>query len=159
MKESVLDVLMYLFGHYLDEDAEIESDEESLKWELIAAGFPEREIAKAFSWLEGLVPNPSEAAAQVVHSPAAMRVFTPQEVERLDLECRRFLLYLEQAGVLDAVTREFVIERVMALETDAIDLAQLKWVVLMVLFNQPGGQAAYSWVEDLVLDRGATVLH
>ncbi|MGF1615847.1 MAG: DUF494 family protein [Gammaproteobacteria bacterium] len=158
MKESVLDVLMYLFGHYLDEDADIESDEESLKWELIAAGFPESEIVKAFSWLEGLIPNPSEALP-VVHSGGAMRVFTPQETERLDLECRRFLLYLEQTGVLDGVTREFVIDRVMALETDSIDLSQLKWVVLMVLFNQPGGQAAYSWIEDLVLDRGATVLH
>lgn len=159
MKETVLDVLMYLFGNYLDDDADIESDEESLKWELIAAGFPEQEIAKAFSWLEGLVPTHAQASARVVHSRSAMRIFNQNEMERLDLECRRFLLFLEQAGVLDPLTRELVIDQVMALETDAIDLAQLKWVVLMVLFNQPGGQATYSWVEDLVLDRGNTPLH
>jgi hypothetical protein len=54
MKESVLDVLMYLFEHYFDEEAELESDQESLRAELVDAGFPEAEISKAFAWLEGL---------------------------------------------------------------------------------------------------------
>jgi len=27
------------------------------------------------------------------------------------------------------------------------DLDDLKWVVLMVLFNQPGAEAAYAWME------------
>jgi len=31
-----------------------------------------------------------------------------------------------------------VIDRLMALEGDEIDLEKLKWVVLMVLFSQPG---------------------
>jgi len=33
----------------------------------------------------------------------------------------------------------------MALEQDEMDLDDLKWVVLMVLFNQPGSEAAYAW--------------
>ena len=40
MKESVLDVLMYLFEHYLDEETEVDSDQESLRSELVRAGFP-----------------------------------------------------------------------------------------------------------------------
>jgi len=47
----------------------------------------------------------------------------------------------------------------MALETEDFDLGQLKWVILMVLFNQPGEEAAYAWVEDLVFDTMASGLH
>ena len=61
-------------------------------------------------------------------------------------------MFLEQSGILDARDREFVVERVMALDTDEIDLQQLKWVVLMVLLNQPGKEAAYTWMEDMVMD-------
>ena len=44
-----------------------------------------------------------------------------------------------------------VIDRVMALEAEEIDLEQLKWVVLMVLFNQPGQEQAYDLLEDWVV--------
>jgi Smg protein len=68
-------------------------------------------------------------------------------------------MFLEQLGVLDQTSRELVIDRIMALDTDDIDLDTLKWVVLMVLFNQPGQEAAYAWMEGLVLDEMASVLH
>ena len=45
------------------------------------------------------------------------------------------------------VERELVLDRAMALDQDGIDLDDLKWVVLMVLFNQPGSEAAYAWME------------
>jgi len=38
-------------------------------------------------------------------------------------------------------------DRAMALDQDELDLDDLKWVVLMVLFNQPGSEAAYAWME------------
>ena len=49
--------------------------------------------------------------------------------------------------VLDADQRELVLDRAMALDQDELDLDDLKWVVLMVLFNQPGSEAAYAWME------------
>jgi Smg protein len=61
------------------------------------------------------------------------------------------LFRLEQHGVLEPYSREVVLDRVMALESDEIDLEQLKWVVLMVLFNQPGQEQAYDILEDWVL--------
>ncbi len=88
-----------------------------------------------------------------------MRIYTSEECEKLDLEARGFLMFLEQAGVLDHYTREMVIDRIMALGEDEIDLDQLKWVVLMVLFNQPGREAAYAWMEDLVFDEMPGILH
>jgi Smg protein len=47
----------------------------------------------------------------------------------------------------------------MALENDDFDIDQLKWVVLMVLFNQPGEEAAYTWLEDMVFENMTNCLH
>ncbi len=159
MKENVFDVLIYLFeNYYMDEEHEPGPDRESLQIELNEAGFPLHEVNQAFDWLEGLshqsVTPP--AGTQTGH---AIRVYYGPELERLDTECRGFLLFLEQMGILTPASRELVIDRVMALGTDDIDLEQLKWVVLMVLFNQPGEEAAYAWMEDLVLDSVAGSLH
>jgi Smg protein len=43
-----------------------------------------------------------------------------------------------------------VLDRVMALDQDEIDVDDLKWVVLMVLFNQPGAEAAFAWMENQI---------
>lgn len=159
MKESVLDVLMYLFEHYLDEDTEVDSDQESLKAELVSAGFPEAEIGKAFDWLEGLTSDRDDSVGIAVGRVGSTRVYTDDEVRRLDTKCRGFLLFLEQVGVLDGAARELVIDRVMALEGEEMDLDQLKWVVLMVLFNQPGRESAFAWMEDLVIDHAGERLN
>ena len=159
MKESVLDVLMYLFEHYLDEETEFESDQESLREELVNAGFPDAEIGKAFAWLEGLTAEHEEGGAIEIARVGSMRIYTSQEMDRLDTACRGFLLFLEQVRVLDGLSRELVIDRVMALEDEEIDLDQLKWVVLMVLFNQPGHESAYAWMEDLVIDHAGEFLN
>jgi Smg protein len=62
-------------------------------------------------------------------------------------------------GVLSAMSRELVIERIMALDTNIIDLEQLKWIVLMVLFNLPGEETAYLWLEDMVFEATSNYLH
>ncbi|HIJ33642.1 MAG TPA: DUF494 family protein, partial [Gammaproteobacteria bacterium] len=69
------------------------------------------------------------------------------------------LLYLEQLGVLNCEAREAVVDRVMALETDEFDEEKLKWVVLMVLFNQPGAESSYAWMEDFVYDDAPEWVH
>jgi Smg protein len=150
MKENMFDVLMYLFEHYyMDDETELSPDRESLHTELMEAGFPSSDINQAFEWLEGLAVQNQTQAPQTEN---ALRVYSAIESERLDAESRGFLLFLEQMGILTPESRERVIDRAMALETDDFDLSQLKWVVLMVLFNQPGAEAAYAWMEDLVFD-------
>lgn len=158
MKENILDVLMYLFENYMNDEIEFDTDEESLRVELQEAGFHQTEITKAFQWLEGLVDK-QDSDEHALSNASSMRVYTPEESDKLDLDSRGFLLFLEQTGVLDHNTRELVIDRVMALEADEIDLEQLKWVVLMVLFNQPGREAAFAWMEDLVFEEATGILH
>jgi Smg protein len=158
MKESVLDVLIYLFDHYVEEELEISPDQEGLKSQLLQAGFADTQVTKAIDWLECLAMQKDELDTESLSS-RSIRVFNDVENEKLDVECKGFLLFLEQSGVIDSDDRELVIDRVMALETDYIELQQLKWVVLMVLFNRPGKEAAFTWMEDILMDDISAVIH
>ena len=150
MKESILDVLLYLFEHYftndaIDPDDDLTAPDGPLMGELVEAGFSQAEVRKAFDWLDTLArqrPAPGQPRAN-----GPTRVFHGAELDKLDTESRGFLLFLEQHGILDADQRELVLDRAMALDQDELELDDLKWVVLMVLFNQPGSEAAYAWME------------
>lgn len=159
MKETMLDVLMFLFENYLENEIEVGSDQEVIRSALLDAGFPGDQIGKAFHWLEHLAINAESMKTEPASCASCTRIYVGEEMDRMDLRCRGFLAFLEQAGVLDAQTRELVVDRVMALEAGAVDLEQLKWVVLMVLFNQPGKENVYAFMEDLVLDRSSGRLH
>lgn len=158
MKESVLDVLIYLFDHYVEEELEISPDQDVLKSQLMQAGFADIQVNKAIDWLECLALQKDELETDILRS-RSIRVFNDIEDQKLDIECKGFLLFLEQSGVIDSEDRELVIDRVMALETDSIDIQQLKWVVLMVLFNRPGKEAAFTWMEDVLMDDINAVVH
>ncbi|WP_434801604.1 DUF494 family protein [Serratia symbiotica] len=84
--------------------------------------------------------------------PLTMRIYTKKENVRLDASCRGFLLFLEQIQVLNLETREMVIDRVMSLDNTEFNLEDLKWVVLMVLFNIPGYENAYQQMEELLFE-------
>lgn len=159
MKQDVFEILLYLFENYMYDEGELGQDRESLRKELLEAGFRQSEIHKAFDWLEALATMQDRPGFEPLANPQSLRLYSDDELERMDADCRGFLLFLEQMGVLDHSTREMVIDRLMALESDDVDLDQVKWVVLMVLFNQPGQEAAVAWMEDLVLDEMTGLLH
>jgi Smg protein len=157
MKENVFDVLMYLFeNYYMDEENPDTPDREFVQQELHSAGFPASEIDRAFNWLEGLATDMPAPTMQAEHS---VRLFSRHELERLDTECQGLLLFLEQMGVLNPASRELVIDRAMALGHEDFDIDQLKWVILMVMFNQPGEEGVYAWMEEMVFENTASRLH
>ena len=158
MKENVLDVLMYLFEAYIDAEVEPEPDQNELKDELSRAGFGDTEIDRALDWLDGLTNNHERFVCnpQTAHGT---RIYNELEMGRLDPECRGFITYLEQIRILSPPQREILIDRLLALETPDIDVEQIKWVVLMVLFSQPGQELAYARMEDLVFEEEGARLH
>ena len=109
----MFDVLMYLFETYIHSDADVMVEQDELTDELSRAGFDKDEIEKALNWLERLANlHDSEREVYVTASQqGSMRIYAPQELVRLSTECRGFLLFLEQAQVLNAETREICIER------------------------------------------------
>jgi Smg protein len=155
MTDTVLDVLLYLFETYSDQDPG-SPDQDVLRDELLRAGFGEPEVDSALDWLEGL--DGADAAADPP-GERSIRVFNEVELRRLDPECRGYLLYLEQVGILSAAQRERVIDRLMALDGSSIDREQVKWVVLMVLFAQSGEASAFARMEDLVFEENTGAVH
>jgi Smg protein len=160
MKETILDVLMYLFENYLDEDQLFQQDQDELKHELHAAGFHHSPVNSAFEWLESLALQQEQSDNAISDERCLpVRIYTATEVNKLGMEGRSFLLFLEHVGVLDLFSREIIIDRCMALDSDDFSLDHLKWVALMVLFNQPGQESAYTWMEDLVYKNLPTYFH
>ncbi len=158
MKENVLDVLMYLFENYIYDEPDDTPDRDSLRSTLLEAGFSAGEISKAFNWLDVLaqqrhMPQLSDGLVKPV------RVFSEQERQRMDTASQGFLMYLENVGVLNPECRELVLDRLLALEAEEVTIEDVKWVILMVLFNQPGQEANYAWMEDLLFDSTAEYRH
>ncbi len=158
MKENVLDVLMYLFETYVDAEDQAESDEAELREELSRAGFHDTEIEHALSWLDGLSVN-NDLVSASPQTSCGVRIYTDLECTRIDVDGRGYLLYLEQIGILLPEQRELVVDRLLALDAPEIDIEQIKWVVMMVLFSQPGQEQAFSRMEDLVFEECEGTLH
>lgn len=160
MKENVLDVLIYLFENYMFDSDELEPDQETLSIELAQAGFDQNMIEQAFEWLENLAllcedqPPPTQSS-----SAGAIRHYCDAEQEQISAESRGFLLRLEQCGVLDPVSREMVIDQLMALGAGAIEIEHVKWVVLMLLCNFNNGEGISELTENLILDGLHSCIH
>ncbi len=160
MKEGVIDVLMYIFSSYADQDENLPEDRDGIDADLRGAGFDPLEIAKAFEWLDGLAQVEEDSGN--TQSANSTRVLAPEESARLAYSAHGFLLFLEQSGVLTPKLREMVINRVMALESESeVDIEELKWVVMMVLFNSSDEQDenALMHYEDIVFADQSAVFH
>lgn len=155
--ESVLNVLMYLFMHHMRNNCDIAKEKDSLFDELEHIGFEPKTIIQALSWLANLSVDhqvPPQAA-----SPHSFRIFSDYECELINPACRNYILQLEQIGILDFNTREMVLHQIVELCEEGIDVSLVKWVTLLVLFNQPNAQAALAHMELLVLEQPAGGLH
>ena len=158
MFEDMVDVLIYLYENYMDGETPPPADQGELKEELTQAGFSTREIDKALAWLDELADTVTSAddTNNVDHG---IRIYTDQECRHLDAASRGLLLFLEQNGILDSASRELVVERALALDTQALTVDELKWIVLLVLMNRPGKEAAFTQMEDMVYNSAPSVLH
>ncbi|WP_295392058.1 DUF494 domain-containing protein [uncultured Thiodictyon sp.] len=160
MDDSMVDVLIYLFEHYMDDECPPPADQNALENELTDAGFSAGEIAKALDWLDVLAAG-ADTETPGYHGRAlgSIRIYTDDECAKLDREGRGFLLFLEQIGILDPGSRELAIERAFAIDAPQVGVDELKWVVLLVLLNRPGLEAAFTRMEDLIYSDAPVYLH
>jgi Smg protein len=149
MYENMVDVLIYLYENYTDGESSPPEDQDQLESELLEAGFSNSEISEALIWLDELA-NQMDSTDYQPQIVDAMRIYTDAECRKLDIDARGLLLFLEQSGILDPLSRELVIDRAVAIEQNLVSVDELKWVVLLVLLNRPGRESALSQMEDLV---------
>ena len=155
----MFEILMYLFENYMDGSVALNADPDTIVTELEQVGFTRGEIGRALDWLDGLNRAQETVQTGAPFTLNSIRHYDLDEYERIGTEGIGFLLYLEQLSILDPMTREVVIDRLMALDNRDIDLGGIKWVVLIALFNQPDKKSALSLLQDMVLSEAINVLH
>ncbi len=159
MNESMVDVLIYLYENYMDGEGQPPLDQDLLEEELSEAGFSNAHIHKALHWLDELAEGLDAPRYHAVGAGRSMRIYSGAECERLDLAARGLLLFLEQIGILDPISRELVIERVLAIDHTSVAVDEVKWVVLLVLLNSPGQEGAFARMEELIYADAPVYLH
>ena len=162
MKDNMLDVLMYIFENYIDDHEQMDDpDVTALTTELGHAGFREGEITKAFEWLEDLsvLCEQDDYPHKINNIVSSTRIYSEQEKQKFAMAAIGFLARLEFYKIITPAVREVILDRAMALESGNIDLDQMKWVAMMVLYNQPGRETNYLWLENLLFDLEQDVLH
>ncbi len=150
IKQSVVDVLMFLFEEYLGDSNEAMDERNDMQTRLEEVGFQHQEIDQAFDWLEELATLRDSSDYTPVNT-SSIRVFSDFEKNILDDESIGFLMYLEQSDILTPTTRELVLDRIIALN-HPLDIEQLKWIVMIVLHTHPGEENAFAWMEGLVFN-------
>ncbi len=128
------DILAYVFENCQQSEVAYDSDRVAKK--LSAAGFEDSDISEALHWLAGVQRSAQVGMDNLPDPQRSFRAFAPRELAKLGAQCRGFLLTLEHSGILNAQTRELVIERSLAASGDSLTLEHLKLIVLMVLWNR-----------------------
>jgi len=128
----MFDILVYLFETYYQPGAC--PAPAVLARKLSAAGFEQEDISAALEWLSGL--ERLADAEGCTAGPRSLRLYCAPELAKLPVECRGFLCFLENAGGIDAMLREMIIERAMVLPEPTVSLDKLKIIVLMVMWRR-----------------------
>jgi len=166
IKQSVVDVLMFLFERYLDDDEAIETnrvtdERDSIQLRLEEMGFHNQEINQAFDWLEDLADLQADMQDKqecIAIKETSIRIYSEEEKKLINLESIGFLNFLEQSNILTSVTRELILDRVIALG-HPLDAEQLKWIIMIVLHTQPGEENALALMEDFIFDETIEQIH
>lgn len=150
---SVLHVLMHIFKNHMNGNGEACATESQILDELTTAGFAKQQVTYALDWLKGLIRlKDTFHPCHHTGKNLSQRIYNQQELNQLNRACRGLISRLEQAKILNPCAREIVIDRLIALRTEGIDLSLVKWVSLMVLFNQGNEQNALDFMEYIALN-------
>jgi len=153
----MFDLLIYMFENYLS--AKNNLDFANMTLELEAAGFNNKDIESALDWFSEL----KEMSIRIPQSQSLklndkLRIFTEKEKEKFSIDGLGFILFLEQAHVLNSIEREIIIDRAMALNQNIINIDEVRSIVMMTLWNN-GRENDYLFVEDALYQTEQLMLH
>ena len=151
----MFEVLVFMFENYFANQAM--PDDNVLEQELAEAGFEKSDILGAFDWYDGMKSMLNTSGLHYSHQTSAIRAFTKSELKKINTESLGFLMFLQQADVINDMERDLIIDRAMALKQARITIEEARWITMMALWNQ-GREKDYSFVEDALFNpRGLTV--
>jgi Smg protein len=152
----MFEVLVFMFENYFAHHAMPDSD--VLTQELSAAGFAQSDITGAVSWFDEMKTMLNQPPAIYSHQHTGMRMFAPQELKKINMESISFILFLQQANVINDVERDLIIDRAMALKQEQITIEEMRWITMIALWNA-GREKDYLFVEDALFNPRGLTLH
>lgn len=157
MKTEVFDILMYLFETYLDDDQSEIPSADNIRNELSRIGFHDSNVDKTFKWLDDLstLKEYNFTIEQIDNN--SFRTFSAIESNTFDQQAQAVLIELVNLNILTPTQREIIIDKALALDIAPINQEQMKWVVLMVLFNMPDSAGSFTWIQDLLYQEFPTI--
>jgi len=151
----MFEVLVFMFENYFAEQAM--PDDATLEQELSEAGFKQHDILGAFDWFKSMKSVLNAPELDYSHQATATRMFTKNELKKIDNESLGFLIFLQQANVISDMERDLILDRAMALKQAKITIEETRWITMIALWNQ-GRDKDYSFVEDALFNpRGLTI--
>ena len=152
----MFEVLVFMFENYFAHHAM--PDSEVLTQELSAAGFEQSDITGAVSWFDEMKTMLKQPAAIYNHQSSGTRIFAEFELKKINTESISFILFLQQANVINDVERDLIIDRAMALKQEHIHIEEMRWITMIALWNA-GREKDYLFVEDALFNPRGLTLH
>lgn len=148
----MLEVLIFIYQNYWDKHEAIdlkETDEAIMAYELSQAGFNHQDILHAVDWVKDL--RRSVQQPQYQHDPAALRIFCDMERSKINDESLNFLSLLYRSDIISAYERDLIIDRAMLLPQETLSMEDIRWITMMVLWDDTRKQD-YLFVEDALFN-------
>lgn len=146
MKSTLLEVLMDLFHHYLEEKTAHLPDLEGVL----------NELQSLSQHIDLLQSHPNSDKTQPLEFDTlgnkgaehkkSLRVFTRYECRKLSQECRGFLLLLEQSRLISASLREQIITKCLEQKVPCIELSELKNIILNIMMDDIDDDIELAWM-------------
>ncbi|MBE9526433.1 MAG: DUF494 domain-containing protein, partial [Proteobacteria bacterium] len=150
-------ILMYLFETYLDDDQSEIPSADNIRNELSRIGFDDSNVDKSFKWLDDLSTLKEYNFTIEQLDNNSFRTFSSIESSTFDQQAQAVLIELVNLNILTPTQREIIIDKALALDIAPINQEQMKWVVLMVLFNMPDSAGSFTWIQDLLYQEFPTI--
>lgn len=151
----MFEVLVFMFENYFAHHTM--PDVDVMGQELSAAGFEQTDIDGAFDWYEEMKCRLTQPDIRYSHQYSGMRVFSEVELKKINTESIGFVMFLQQANVINDMERDLIVDRAMALKQQEITVEEMRWISMIALWNE-GREKDYLFVEDAFFNpRGLTV--
>ena len=153
---TMFEVLVFIFENYIAHHALPDND--VMAQELSAAGFNQKDIQGAVGWFQEMKSMLTQPPAVYSHQHSATRILTDNELKKINIESISFVLFLQQANVINDVERDLIIDRAMALKQEQVCIEEMRWITMIALWNE-GREKDYLFVEDALFNPRGLTLH
>lgn len=130
----MFDILVYLFENYFDSGSY--PDSATLTHKLTMAGFPNEDITETLNWLSELTKQTTDHYPADLVESTSFRCYSDEEMEKIDVEGRGFICFLEQNAIINPLQRELLIDRLLVMDDNSHAVEKIKLIVLTELWIQ-----------------------